>query len=55
MTTLFAWATPAWFNNAVLDHTWVTTYDNRIKPYPDIAAVVAADEEYWLCWGSFHV
>lgn len=54
MTTLSAWATPAWFNNSVLDHTWVTTYDNQIKPYPDIQSVLAADEQYWFCWGAFH-
>ena len=35
---LYAWAAPALDTNALPDHTWVTTYDNR-KIYPDIKAV----------------
>lgn len=53
-TTLFAWAVPAFTANAPVDHTWVTTYDNRVTPYPSIEEVAAAGEFYWYCWGSFH-
>lgn len=45
---LFAWAVPAW-NDASVDHTWVTIYDNRTNSYIDINAVVRAGE-----WGSYH-
>lgn len=51
---LFAWAVPAYFQGSVVDHTWVTTYDNRRKIYNSIADVVAAEEHYWFSWGSFH-
>jgi hypothetical protein len=54
-TTLFAWAVPAFAAGSPVDHTWVTTYDNRITPYASIEEVVAAGEFYWYCWGSFHV
>ena len=50
---LYAWAAPALDTNALPDHTWVTTYDNRKIPYPDIKAVTAAGEHYWYCWGNF--
>lgn len=50
---LCAWAAPALDTNALPDHTWVTTYDNRKIPYPDIKAVTAAGEHYWYCWGKF--
>ena len=50
---LYAWAAPALDTNALPDHTWVTTYDNRKIPYPDIKAVTAAGEHYWYCWGKF--
>jgi hypothetical protein len=51
---LFAWANPAFVTGAPVDHTWVTSYDNNAAPYPDIVAVVTAQEDYWFCWGSFH-
>lgn len=53
-TTLFAWAVPAFTASAPVDHTWVTTYDARVTPYPSIEEVAAAGEFYWYCWGSFH-
>lgn len=53
-TTLFAWAVPAFAPNSPVDHTWVTTYDNRVNTYADIQGVIAAGELYWYCWGSFH-
>lgn len=54
MTVLYAWVVPAYFSDSPLDHTWVTSYDNRINPYPDIAAVKKAGQANWYCWGSFH-
>jgi len=51
---LYAWATPAFMPGAIWDHTWVTNYDNRLVNYLSIAEVVAADDEYWFCWGSYH-
>lgn len=51
---LFAWTVPAFFKNSVVDHTWVTTYDNRVTPYASIVDVVKAKEHYWYCWGDFH-
>lgn len=52
--TLFAWSVPAYFQGSVVDHTWVTTYDSRVKIYPALADVLAAGEHYWYSWGSFH-
>lgn len=52
--TLYSWAVPAGNDNAPVDHTWVTTYDNRVRPYPAIGDVDAAGESFWYCWGSFH-
>ena len=54
MATLHAWATDAWFNGNLVDHTWVTTYDNRTTPYPDIPDVQNHGEHYWFSWGDFH-
>jgi hypothetical protein len=54
VTELFAWAVPAWIG-ALVDHTWVTTYDNRKTPYPDVSKVANAGQFYWYCWGSFDV
>jgi hypothetical protein len=54
MQILYAWVVPAYFNGSPLDHTWVTSYDSRLHAYPDIAAVKAAKERNWYCWGSFH-
>lgn len=51
---LFAWAVPAFTTNSPVDHTWVTSYDNRTSPYPNIQAVVSAGQYYWYCWGAFH-
>ena len=52
--TLFAWSVPAYFQGSVVDHTWVTTYDSRVKIYPALADVLLAGEHYWYSWGSFH-
>src|SRR5271166_2982783 len=54
LTRLYAWAAPAFTTGSPVDHTWVTTYDNRINPYPDERAVVVAGQFYWYCWGDFH-
>src|SRR5262245_50795879 len=51
---LHAWATPAFIGGSPVDHTWVTTYDNQTHPYANAAAVAAANEDYWFCWGSYH-
>jgi hypothetical protein len=53
-TTLYAWAVPAFSSGSPVDHTWVTTYDNRTTVYPNDTAVAAAGQDYWYCWGSFH-
>jgi hypothetical protein len=53
-TTLYAWAVPAFIAESPVDHTWVTTYDNRVHSYPDDQQVAAAGEFYWYCWGAFH-
>ncbi|MGF6539661.1 hypothetical protein [Paraburkholderia youngii] len=52
--TLFAWSVPAYFHGSVVDHTWVTTYDSRVKIYPALADVLLAGEHYWYSWGGFH-
>lgn len=54
MSTFYAWVVPAYTSGSPVDHTWVTTYDSRRNPYPDIAAVINAGEANWYCWGSFH-
>jgi hypothetical protein len=54
MATLWAWAVPTPFEDSPVDHTWVTDYDNRVNAYPNVAAVIAAQANYWFCWGDFH-
>ena len=51
---LYAWAVPAFSTGPPVDHTWVTTYDNRVKVYSSDQQVAAAGECYWYCRGSFH-
>lgn len=53
-TTLYAWTVPAFTAGSPVDHTWVTTYDNRINAYQTDAQVISAGQFYWYCWGSFH-
>lgn len=53
-STIYAWAVPAFVDNSPVDHTWVTSYDNRITPYGSIEEITAAGGLYWYCWGSFH-
>jgi hypothetical protein len=53
-TTLHAWAAPAFVDGSPVDHTWVTTFDNRKFNYPDVRAVVSAKKYYWFCWGAYH-
>lgn len=50
----YAWALPAFTTGSPVDHTWVTSYDNRAQVYQADAAVIAAGEFYWFCWGTFH-
>ena len=52
--TPYAWAVPAFIDESPVDHTWVTSYDNRKQIYPDIAAVIAGKHDYWYCWGDYH-
>lgn len=52
--TFYAWATPAFISESPVDHTWVTTYDNRVNCYKTIQAVISANALLWYCWGSFH-
>lgn len=47
MVLLYAWTVPAFTSGSPVDHTWVTTYDNRVTPYPNDAAVAAAHQSYW--------
>ncbi len=51
-STLYAWAKPV--RLLPRDHTWVTTYDNRVTRYQSVGEVVAKEESYWFCWGDFH-
>ncbi|WKZ85974.1 hypothetical protein N5B55_03185 [Ralstonia pickettii] len=51
---LYAWTTPAFFQDSIVDHTWVTSYDNRVTPYQTIDDVIEASSNYWYSWGSFH-
>ena len=53
MVTLYAWVNPL-SATKLLDHTWVTSYNNRENEYSDIDAVEAAGVDYWYCWGIFH-
>lgn len=53
-SSLYAWAVPAFSAGSPVDHTWVTTYDNRVKTYSNDQQVAAAGQCYWYCWGSFH-
>jgi hypothetical protein len=48
-TQLYAWAVPAFIDESPVDHTWVTSYDNRTQNFADIAAVIAANQDYWFC------
>lgn len=52
--TFYAWAIPAFVSGSPVDHTWVTTYDNRITQHKNVRAVVKAKVNYWYCWGDFH-
>lgn len=51
---LYAWAVPAFVPGAPVDHTWVTTYDNRQTAYQNDQQAAQAGQSYWYCWGSFH-
>ena len=53
-TTLYVWTVPSYFAHSPVDHTWVTTYDNRANVYQTDADVAAAGQFYWYCWGKFH-
>ena len=48
-TQLYAWAVPAFVDESPVDHTWVTSYDNRKQNFADVAAVIAANQDYWFC------
>jgi len=52
---LYAWAIPAFTTGSPVDHTWITTYDNRSNPIANIQQVIAAKQFNWYCWGDFHV
>lgn len=51
---LYAWAVPAFTAGSPVDHTWVTSYDNRSASFGSLGQVTAAKQFYWLCWGNFH-
>jgi hypothetical protein len=44
----------AFIDESPVDHTWVTSYDNRTQNFADIAAVIAANQDCWFCWGDYH-
>lgn len=52
--TFYAWCCPAYTTGSPVDHTWVTTYDNRVTCHPDIKSVVQAGQDFWFSWGVFH-
>lgn len=54
MSILYAWAKPAFYEDFMWDHTWVTDYDNRLVYYPDISSVALAGKYNWYCWGDYH-
>ncbi len=54
MIDTFVWVKPAFFRYSPVDHTWVTSYDSRITPYPSIRDVKKANELFWYCKGDFH-
>ena len=49
---LYAWAVPAFTAGSPVDHTWVTSYDNRSAAFGSLGQVTAAKQFYWLCWGN---
>jgi nucleoid DNA-binding protein len=51
---LYAWATPVAISRSPVDHTWVTTYDNRSAALRGVKEVVAAAQSYWYCYGFFY-
>jgi hypothetical protein len=51
---LYAWVTPAYFSEAPVDHTFVTSFDSRQRRYLDISEVITATHSFWHCWGDFH-
>ncbi|MFZ6778352.1 hypothetical protein ACO0LD_16120 [Undibacterium sp. Ji83W] len=55
MSTLYAWAKPAFFSESPMDHTWVTDFDNRVHKYNNIVEVVANGKNYWYSWGDYHI
>lgn len=54
LVRLYAWAVPGFFSTSPVDHTWVTTYDNRIDRFENVQRVVKAKQCFWFCWGDFH-
>jgi hypothetical protein len=54
---LYAWVSPAFMPPGIwapVEHTWVTSYNCRLTPYPNIDAVKNAGASYWYCLGDFH-
>lgn len=51
---LYAWAVPGLFGISPVDHTWVTTYDNRTDLLESVQRVIEAQQYFWFCWGDFH-
>jgi hypothetical protein len=51
---LYGWVTPAYFSEAVVDHTFVTSFDSRKRAYADISEVIVAEHCFWHCWGDYH-
>ncbi|NOS89378.1 MAG: hypothetical protein HOP34_12740 [Methylococcaceae bacterium] len=50
---LYVWTKPAFLNGLPVDHTWVTSYSYNTN-YPDIIAVINANEHFWYCCGDFY-
>ena len=52
---LFTWVSNAFFpRGSPVDHTWVTSYDSRIRKLKNITQVISQNEHYWYCKGNFH-
>lgn len=51
---LYVWRKPTPVALYLADHTWVTSYDLRVKNHSNINQVITAQENYWYCRGDFH-
>ena len=50
---LSAWAVPAFMDESPIDHTWVTSYDNRTQNFADVAETPVLKPQGSLQTGFF--